>query len=489
MNGIYLSLLLKEIEPMVVNKFIHRVGIKERLIQIEFDSGSLFISLYPEALGMYVEGIISGYERLYYFDEHLSGSKVVAVKQIDFRPVFDLMTEKTVYGQKKVFKLKISLYKEAPNFIIISEEFSRQLFVRYVEKPTKPVILSATPEDLQDKESLIKKFEGIDKNLAQELNEDNLETLKSILKGKGCKIKIVSIVPLRISLFAEKYIGEYSSWNEIFSAGIKDYLIQKEKNNLLKKRQSLISNLEKKIEKLEKKKDDKEFMEYNRIAGELLITNLTKISKGTESVVLINPYTQQEINIKLDPAKNPRENAIEYFKRYKKLKRGLPKIEEQIKRLKKQIELLKGNGGDIKDNAQVSVKIQTTEKEVLPFRKFLLTSGSIVYVGKDAQSNMELTFKFARPDDYFFHVRGSEGAHTILKPVMGKGQNVRKDDIEMAAAIAAYFSKAKKQRNVPVSYTQRKYLKKSKRGKLGTVILMRENVVFVDPQLPANTKE
>jgi len=76
-----------------------------------------------------------------------------------------------------------------------------------------------------------------------------------------------------------------------------------------------------------------------------------------------------------------------------------------------------------------------------------------------------------------------------LRPVLKKRQNVRKEDIEKAAAVAAYFSKAKNQKNVPVSYTQRKYLKKSKKGKLGTVVLMRESVIFVDPGLPSDTKD
>ena len=130
---------------------------------------------------------------------------------------------------------------------------------------------------------------------------------------------------------------------------------------------------------------------------------------------------------------------------------------------------------------------QKTKKEKpLPFRLFNLPSGSIVYVGKSAKSNTELTFSFARPNDYFFHVRGYEGAHTILKAKVPKGQRPRKEDIESAASIAAYFSKAKKQKNVPVSYTQRKYLKKNKKGKPGSVILMREQVIFIEPHLLDN---
>jgi predicted ribosome quality control (RQC) complex YloA/Tae2 family protein len=208
-----------------------------------------------------------------------------------------------------------------------------------------------------------------------------------------------------------------------------------------------------------------------------------------ERVKVFNPYAQQEIEINLDPAKGPRENAEDYFKRYKKLKRGIPKKQEQIRKLKTQIESLKSSVDFEKDTRGKSTVPEKEKKVSLPFREFVLDSGSKVYVGKNAKSNMELTFRFARPDDYFFHIRGYEGAHTILRPVMQKGQNIKKDDIEKAASIAAYFSKAKTQKKVPVSYTQRKYLKKSKKGKLGTVVLMRESVVFVDPGLPSDTED
>ena len=119
-----------------------------------------------------------------------------------------------------------------------------------------------------------------------------------------------------------------------------------------------------------------------------------------------------------------------------------------------------------------------------PFREFMLASGSIVYVGKSARSNDELTFGFARPHDYFFHIRGYEGSHVILRAKVSRTQKPQKQDMMTAASIAAFYSKAKTQKNVPVSYTQRKYVKKDKKGKPGAAIMMREQVMFVDPGLP-----
>lgn len=475
---------------MLINKFIHRIAAKERLVQIEFDDESLFISLYPQALGFYFfSKTLSGFEKLAYFDAHLSGGRIIAVEQLDYKPVVDLTSEKIAYGQKQTFKIRLSFYKEAPNLTIKFNESQRHLFFRYIEKKPKPSIFNLNPEQLKDKESLIKNFEGVDKYLAQELNKDNFEKLKAILKGEFCKPKLVSILPMRVSIFAEKYMREYNSWNDLLADGIKNYLEQQEKIYLRRKRQDLIKRLERKIEKLEKRQGNAKSMQFYKITGELILTNMSKIKRGMENIKLFNPYTQEEMEIELDPAKNPRENAEDYFKKYKKLKRGMPKIEEQKRKLERQVELLK-NGADIQKDASIfSAVFPREEKEFVPFRKFILSTGSMVYVGKNAKSNMELTFKFALPNDYFFHIRGYEGAHTILRPAMQKEQNIKKEDIEKAAAIAAYFSKAKKQKNVPVSYTQRKYLKKSKKGKLGTVILMRESVVFVDPYLPSDTQD
>ncbi|MEO0124139.1 MAG: NFACT RNA binding domain-containing protein [candidate division WOR-3 bacterium] len=489
MNGIYLHLVLKEISRLIINKFIHRVSAQDRLIQVEFDDDSLFVSLYPQALGLYIGNKNSKFLKLNVFDEHLEGVHITHIQQIGFAPVVDLFLERVEYGQRISFKIRLSFYKEGPNLSLFLDKTRRDLFLRYIEKTPKDSIFNVTLPNLESKELLIKNFEGIDKSLAQELNQGTLENLKNIINGAPHKPRVISIQPLKISLFADKFIREYDSWNELFKEEITFYVEQKNKISIENKTKNAIIKIEQKIARLKKEIADKEVVEFYRIAGELILMNISKIKKGMEKIKLFDPYSQKDIEIKLNPVKDAYKNAEEYFKKYKKMKRGIPKIEERIKKLEKEINLLK-SGVEIKKHISKSADAKLVkEKKTSPFREFVLDSGSHIYVGKDARTNMELTFKFAQPDDYFFHIRGYEGAHTILRPVLKKGQNVRKDDIEKAAAIAAYFSKAKNQKNIPVSYTQRKYLKKSKKGKLGSVILMRENVIFVDPALPSDAQD
>ncbi|MFN3307356.1 MAG: NFACT RNA binding domain-containing protein, partial [Candidatus Kapaibacteriota bacterium] len=89
---------------------------------------------------------------------------------------------------------------------------------------------------------------------------------------------------------------------------------------------------------------------------------------------------------------------------------------------------------------------------------------------------------FARPNDYWFHTRTASGSHCVLR--MSGGKSPTKEIIEKAAQIAAYFSKARNSDYVPVSYTQRKFVRKAKRGETGSAVLIREDVIFVEPKKP-----
>jgi predicted ribosome quality control (RQC) complex YloA/Tae2 family protein len=62
------------------------------------------------------------------------------------------------------------------------------------------------------------------------------------------------------------------------------------------------------------------------------------------------------------------------------------------------------------------------------------------------------------------------------------GKEPKKEDIYYAASIAAYNSKGKHSRIVPVSYTERRYVTKRKNSPKGEVVLLREEVIFVEPR-------
>jgi len=122
--------------------------------------------------------------------------------------------------------------------------------------------------------------------------------------------------------------------------------------------------------------------------------------------------------------------------------------------------------------------------EPLPFRRFTLEDGGYtVWVGRNARESDVLTLQHARPYDLWMHARGVTGAHVVLR-LRGRTDTPSKSVIERAAAIAAYFSKARGSSLVPVIVTPRKYVRKPKRAAPGAVMVEREEVLMVQPALP-----
>ncbi|HEX7320449.1 MAG TPA: NFACT RNA binding domain-containing protein [bacterium] len=500
MNGIFLHLLLKEVSGAIMDRYVEAILIRGRLVQIVLDRKTIIVSLYPQAPAILLGKTLSGFDKLTAFGDAILGCRIIDAVQEHFTPAVKLFLEKLSYGRTTRSEMVISLYKDATNIRLESAEMKRRLYDRFIEKPPKKSIAELNETAITQSADLMKslsQYEGIDKNLARELNAANLPQLKAILAGASYRPRLVSVLPLKISLFASDFINEYGDLNELLNDWCKKFLAAQAETDARASMAVIVKKLRKRLESLRKNAVAEKDLETLRTSGELILANLTRIKRGMVEVTLYDHYRQQDAVIALDPSKNPQENALVYFDRFKKAKRGRPIILKQINEIAKEIARLEKSSstavaGPVSPTADGRVTKAAVSKpgkvKPKPFREFPLPSGSIVYVGKNARSNENLTFKFARPDDYFFHARSIEGAHTILKAKTPKGQKPSKNDIGSAAAIAAYFSKAREQKKVPVSYTQKKYLKKNKKGKPGGVILMREEVIFADPGLPATTQ-
>ena len=102
--------------------------------------------------------------------------------------------------------------------------------------------------------------------------------------------------------------------------------------------------------------------------------------------------------------------------------------------------------------------------------------GCTVRWGKTNYQNDRLT-KQARPDDVWLHTQKIHGSHVIVS-----GDNITQQVLLRAAAVAAYYSKARYADNVPVDYTRKKYVNKPKGAAPGKVIYTDYKTLFVTPQ-------
>lgn len=114
-----------------------------------------------------------------------------------------------------------------------------------------------------------------------------------------------------------------------------------------------------------------------------------------------------------------------------------------------------------------------------PYLEFMADDGAIL-VGRTAAENMDLTFREARPRDFWLHARDVPGSHVVLRLRPGVAEPAAAT-LKRAAALAAHFSKARYDSLVEVAYTQRKFVRKIKGGVMGQVRLERFRTLSVRP--------
>lgn len=275
------------------------------------------------------------------------------------------------------------------------------------------------------------------------------------------------------------------------------------KNNALK----LVTDSQKKLlnrlNSINTKLKDCEERDKYRLYGELIISNLYKLTNThTDYIELENYYDNNNlIKIPLDKKYSPNINAKHYFKKYNKLKNALQIVSVQKAETENELNyidsiifeidlasstkeiqeildeisenLIKKKVSQKKKNTKNSKK-KKQEKQYSPLH-FNIDNFD-VYVGKNNKENDWLTFTFANKNDIWLHTKDIQGSHVILK---NSGQNVSDDTLVKCAKLAVEHSKAKFSSNVPVDYCKVQYVKKPNGAKPGMVIFTNNKTISV----------
>ena len=117
--------------------------------------------------------------------------------------------------------------------------------------------------------------------------------------------------------------------------------------------------------------------------------------------------------------------------------------------------------------------------------EYELTGGWIVLAGRSERENDHLSIKMAKPNDWWFHVKGLSGSHVILRVPAGEEPDTT--TVKAAAAVAAWHSKKREARQVAVSCTRARYVTKPRGAPTGTVTIRKEKVLMVRPAVPDST--
>lgn len=262
----------------------------------------------------------------------------------------------------------------------------------------------------------------------------------------------------------------------------------------LRKELDFASRRTDKIEKeLEEAKDAREKKRH----GELLKQVMSTVSAGDTHVVARDYETGEEVKIALDPQLTPAENLERYFKKYHKGLVGTNMLGQQLEITKSHlsdITALQAELAAISDMPALQAfaerplikelcdkhcpkaekkrppKKKPEKKEVpgrmLP-RRYRTSDGLEIWVGKSDAGNDYLTTKLAAGNDWFFHIEGYPGSHTVLRT--GGRKDPPQESVLEAAELCTHFSKMKDASRVDVHVAPIKHVHKPKGAKPGLV--------------------
>lgn len=262
--------------------------------------------------------------------------------------------------------------------------------------------------------------------------------------------------------------------------------------SVIKKIQNELKKNRDKLKKQERELLATDNAEIFRQKGELLNTFLNQVPNDKASVTLENYYTNEPIEIALNPALSPVQNAQRYFHRYQKLKQAVKFLGEQIAKTKETIHYLESVESNL-ENADVAEiadireeliqtgyikqKYRNKKQKMLPPEKYQAEDGTIILVGKNNLQNEQVSFKLSRRGDLWFHVKDIPGSHVLITG----NTNPSDETITFAGELAAYFSKARYSNLVQVDVLDVKKLHKPTGTAPGFVTYDREKTIRVTP--------
>jgi predicted ribosome quality control (RQC) complex YloA/Tae2 family protein len=234
--------------------------------------------------------------------------------------------------------------------------------------------------------------------------------------------------------------------------------------------------------------------------GEAILAYAYQIQPGQKELMVSWVGHQAPLNIELDPALSPSENAQQYFNRYRKGQRASGEIPVQLEKISIEEQYLEQLEQDLAmaENRPEIDAIALALAEAGYYRskrnpkkrqkqaqsgylRLTAPGGAAIWVGKNALQNAYLTFERAGSDDIWLHARDVPGAHVIIPTAQGLPSEA---DVFWAAGVAAYYSRARNDTSVEVDVTLKKYVRPIKGGTPGLVIYRNESTFRVAPEAP-----
>ena len=331
------------------------------------------------------------------------------------------------------------------------------------------------------------------------VNEERFTPICLKQAGKPVDFSYLPIVQYGPAMEEERYASFSALLDAFYEARERQERVRQRGQDLIRTATSARDRLRRKLALQEKDYAETQNRDHLRLCGDLITGNLYHMERGQSKLTCENYYAEDcgTITIPLDPLLTPQQNAAKYYKRYTKAKTAEHYLKEQMELARRDLDYLESVLEEIseaeteQDFLDIRGELQGAGflrrqgkgkkelKRVAKPREFRTAKGFRVLVGRNNHQNDKLTTKDADHRDLWFHTQKIHGSHAIL---CTNGQTVDEDTIVEVAKIAAYYSQARESGNIPVDYTQVKYVKKPTGARPGMVIYTTCQTVNVTPE-------
>ena len=475
--------------------------------------------------------------------KHMQGGKILSVDQPEGERLLVLtFTSTAELGRVSEKKLVVELIGKRTNLLLLDEEgiilgcvkkvdydmSDRAVLpgLRYRMPPRsdKPSVygktaaeLAALLEGVQEADDIMDRLDGVSPQIAAELlhlgyDADRLgAALYDLTQGSGRPYLIrrkgedfdLSCLPMT------RHIDGESILCESFSQLMDDFYSTRRAADLKKNLSSALrrtldnhrSRLERKLGKQRQELLTAQKREDLKKKADLINSNIYAIRSGDSKATVVDYFDPEmpTVEIPLDPELSPQQNAQLLYKRYTRLKNAEEALQKQIDQGEQELAYLEsllyelelaGTEKEIREltqeaqNAGYVKKAQSKKNKpekpgvVIP-KKYVTSGGFTLLRGKNNRENDHVTMRMAKGGDYWFHARNIPGSHVIL---VCEGREPAVSDLEEAAALAAFYSKAGMSNRVPVDYTRAKHVKKPSGARPGMVNYFEFKTMLIEPR-------
>ena len=515
-DSICLQLICQELNQYLGSKVQRVVQPSSTTLEVELYGGPergiviLLFDIHPETC------------RIHFVTRHQRAQKIPSVFCMTCRARFEsgILTSVVQVANDRIIKLTFS--NEEIKHVLIAEimgkhsnliltESSGRIIAsaKWVDRkqrrrPIQPNTIYELPPVMKDTERLTSPF--FEANFLSRRDDNEQSQLLSNL-GQGFLVRTRGAYPLSLDKVFPKESQEkkksLSIALEIYHDNLQHELVTEKlrfrcMKVLEKARSSLgytISNIK---EALIQGSREIEYQTY----GQLLFTYQPTLLEGSTEIDLPGP-DGTVVCIPIDSDKTLIENANSYFARAKRVRQRKPELEKHLEKLSNEfsqvldlISLVK-NASEKELNEILNLKslkrftqvdnckeLQGKKENSRKYRiREIQGPGQcVILYGENAESNDYLTLRIAKPNDYWFHVRGNVSAHVVIL-TQNHPEKIGSDALYFAARIAARNSGSKHSKVVPVDYTLKKYVRKPKGTPFGTVFYTNEKTLHIEDSL------